>query len=113
MGNLVTKDRKTVKMVCPCDPGELGVTMHTAPLLPAPAGKIQKIKFTTDLNFRLRTLGWPGAVAAVTLDTGWMVSKYFKWNAPRPAAPPPPNVVLTLLSSFCNSFGCLQTLGQC
>ena len=30
MGNLVTKDRKTVKMVCPCDPGELGATMHTA-----------------------------------------------------------------------------------
>ena len=80
MGNLVTKDRKTVKMVCPCDPGELGATMHTAPLplVPGPAGKIQKIKFTTDLNFRLRTLGWPGAVAAVTLlqlwlDTGhWM-----------------------------------------
>ena len=52
--------------------------MHTAPLVPGPAGKIQKIKFTTDLNFRLRTLGWPGAVAAVTLlqlwlDTGhWM-----------------------------------------
>ena len=78
MGNLVTKDRKTVKMVCPCDPGELGATMHTAPLVPGPAGKIQKIKFTTDLNFRLRTLGWPEAVAAVTLlqlwlDTGhWM-----------------------------------------
>ena len=93
MGNLVTKDRKTVKMVCPCDPGELGATMHTAPLVPGPAGKIQKIKFTTDLNFRLRTLGWPGAgrgcytvttVAGPWTDTGWMVSKYFKWNAPPP-----------------------------
>ena len=76
MGNLVTKDRKTVKMVCPCDPGELGATMHTAPLPPGPAGKIQKIKFTTDLNFRLRTLGWPGAVAAVTLLQLWLDPGY-------------------------------------